>query len=91
MPTTGDLPFFGEPPTRRPMRVSEVPALRGKRVILSRPDGFIYDVRAVSELHTDGRGRAVVEVCTERDYYAWMLGGPRPQTRTYPAALVWVE
>ena len=84
-------PFLGEPPVRRPRRVAEVPAVRGKRVILSRPDGFIYDVRAVSEPYDDHEDRRVVEVCTERDYYVWMFGGARPPTQTYPVSLVWVE
>jgi hypothetical protein len=68
-----------------------VPALRGKRVILSRPDGFIYDVRAVSEIYTDGAGKPLVDVCTEQAYYEWAINGRQADTQTYPAYLVWVE
>ena len=89
---TGDpAPFLGEPPARRPVPATSVPALRGKRVILSRPDGFVYDVRAVSEVVTDDAGKQRVRVCSEQAYYRWMLNGVEPEVEAYPAALVWVE
>lgn len=84
-------PFLGEPPTRPPRRVTEVPAVRGKRVILSQPEGFIYDVRAVSEVFTGDDGKPHVQVCTEQAYYRWMLMDVTPKATTYPASLVWVE
>lgn len=92
-PVDGDArwPFLGEPPTRRPRPVTQVPAVRGKRVVLSRPDGFVYDVRAVTEVYTDGTGNALIDVCTEEAYYEWALTGRAAPTRTYPAYLVWVE
>lgn len=85
------LPYFGIPPTREPMRAWDVPALPGKRVILSRPWGFLYDVRAVSRIYEDVEGHAVVDVVTERDYYDWMVSGNRPTPQAYPSYLVWVE
>jgi hypothetical protein len=84
-------PFLGEPPARRPVPVDQVPAVRGKRVILSRPDGFVYDVRAVSEVFQDAAGRQRVSVCSEQGYYRWMLNGVEPESEDYPVALVWVE
>lgn len=89
--TPRPLPFMGEPPTRPPKPVTEVPAVRGKRVIVSRPEGFMYDVRAVSEVITDDDGTPHVEVCTEQAYYRWMLTDVSPVVRSYPAYLVWVE
>jgi hypothetical protein len=88
---TDTAPFLGEPPVRRPVPASSVPALRGKRVILSRPDGFVYDVRAVSEVFTEADGKRRVRVCSEQAYYRWMLNGDEPEVEAYPAALVWVE
>jgi hypothetical protein len=85
------LPFLGEPPSRRPVRAADVPALRGKRVILSRPDGFVYDIRAVSEVYSDPSGKPRIDVCSEQAYYRWMLNGVRPETQAYPVSLVWVE
>jgi hypothetical protein len=82
---------MGEPPTRPPKPVTEVPAVRGKRVIVSRPEGFVYDVRAVSEVFTDDQGKHRIQVCTEQAYYRWMLTHVTPVVRSYPASLVWVE
>ena len=53
------LPYFGRPPTRPPRPAADEPALRGKRVILSTPEGFVYDMRAASQVFRDGQGRAV--------------------------------
>lgn len=85
------LPYFGAPPAREPKRARDVPALFGKRVILSRPFGFIYDVRAVSQIHPDALGRDIIEVMTEEDYYKWMFLKERPESQPYPVHLVWVE
>ncbi len=85
------LPYFGAPPAREPLRAWDVPALRGKRVILSRPFGFIYDVRAVSQIYEDAEGHSVIDVMTEENYYRWMFTRERPQSQPYPTHLVWVE
>lgn len=85
------LPYFGAPPARTPRLVADEPALRGKRVILSRPHGFIYDVRAVSELWTNEDGHLCVDVVTEEEYFRWMFTLEDPKVVTYPARLVWVE
>jgi len=84
-------PFFGVPPTRAPKPAADEPALRGKRVILSMPFGFVYDMRACSEIYTDHVGREVVEIASEEDWYRWMLRKERPPQRIYPVRLVWIE
>ena len=50
MPTSKPqrYPYFGVPPAREPRPAADEPALQGKRVILSTPEGFVYDMRAVS-------------------------------------------
>jgi hypothetical protein len=60
-------------------------------VVLSTPEGFVYDMRAVSERHRDARGHDVVEIATEEDYFRWMFTSERPTTENYPLELVWVE
>jgi hypothetical protein len=85
------LPFFGAPPARVPLRAKDVPALRGKRVILSTAEGFVYDMRAVSQIQRDRDGRDIVDIATEEGYFRWMFTGERPATTIYPARLVWVE
>lgn len=84
-------PYFGVPPARQPRPAADEPALRGKRVILSTPEGFVYDVRAISQIHSDEVGIEVVDVVTDEDYYRWMLLRAAPVPVSYPIHLVWVE
>ena len=84
-------PYFGVPPTRPPRPARTVPALRGKRVILSTPEGFVYDMRAVSPIRADDRGRDVIDIVSEQDYYRWMFLKERPKLEPFPVRLVWVE
>lgn len=84
-------PFFGVPPTRPPRPAHNVPALWGKRVILSTPDGFVYDMRAISQIRPDEQGQEVVDIASEEDYYRWMHTQKRPHSEAYPVRLVWVE
>ena len=84
-------PYFGKPPAREPRSAADVPALRGKRDILSTPDGFVYDMRAISQIQRDGDGREVVDVVTEEDYFRWMFTKTPPSRSSYPQELVWVE
>ena len=84
-------PYFGRPPAREPKPASEVPGLRGKRVILSMPDGFVYDMRAVSQIYRDGDGREIIDIATEEHYFRWMFTGEQPVRSEFPARLVWVE
>lgn len=53
-----EYPYFGVPPTRPPRPASEVKALRGKRVILSTPEGFVYDMRAASNARVENQKAA---------------------------------
>lgn len=84
-------PYFGIPPARQPRPATDEPALRGKRVILSTPEGFVYDMRAVSQIYRDDCGEGVVDVVSEEGYYRWMLLQTRPESTGYPTGLVWVE
>lgn len=84
-------PYFGIPPARQPRPAVDEPALRGKRVILSTPEGFVYDVRAISQIHRDAKGDDLVDVVTEEDYYRWMFLQAAPRPTSFPMHLVWVE
>jgi len=84
-------PYFGEPPSRKPQPAAEVPALLGKRVILSLPDGFVYDMRAISQVHPDMDGQDVIDVVSEEHYFRWMFTKERPDLEAFPVRLVWVE
>lgn len=84
-------PYFGAPPARQPRPATEEPTLRGKRVVLSMPDGFVYDMRCASEVYRDGDGREVVDIVSEEHFYRWMLTREPPSREPYPVHLVWVE
>ncbi|RHW25840.1 hypothetical protein D0Z08_17545 [Nocardioides immobilis] len=84
------LPYFGAPPARQPRPSRGEPTLWGKRVILSTPEGFIYDMRAISEIHVNG-AKDSVDIASEEDYYRWMFTSEPPRVEPYPAHLVWVE
>ena len=84
-------PYFGKPPPREPRPASEVPALRGKRVILSTPEGFVYDMRAISQIYRSGDGRDVIDIVTEEHYFRWMFIEVTPPSEAFPSHLVWVE
>ena len=85
------FPWFGQPPARKPRPASDEPALRGKRVVLSTPEGFVYDMRAVSECYLDGRGRDVIDIMTEQDFFKWMWTGETARTEPWSQHLVWVD
>lgn len=91
--TTGEAkyPFFGIPPTRTPRPAAQEPALFGKRLILSTPEGFIEDIRAITERYVDDRNRDVVDVTSEVDYFAWILTDRAPVRKTWATHLVWVQ
>jgi hypothetical protein len=84
-------PYFGKPPAREPRPAADEPALRGKRVILSTPEGFVYDMRAISEVRHEADGVSMVDVVSEEQYFRWMFTREAPPYESYPARLVWVE
>lgn len=87
----GRYPYFGVPPAKVPRPAIDEPTLNGKRVILSMPHGFVYDMRAMGEVHTDGAGGAVVDIVSEEAFYRWRFTGEAPTRRRFPVHLVWVE
>lgn len=59
-----------------------LPALTGKRVLLSTPEGCGYDMRAADEIRTDGQGKALMPIITERQHFE------RPSERALPGILL---
>ncbi|MGJ7442516.1 hypothetical protein [Aquipuribacter sp. MA13-6] len=76
------------PETREAIAVADYPGpVRGERVVVLQATAWVFDVRAVSEKHVDGRGRMVVDVVHEEAYYAGHLSDPT----TLNAEIVFVE
>lgn len=88
---SASYPGFGVPPAREPRPSATVPALRGERVILSTPEGFVYDMRAVSERYVDAQGRDVIDILSEEDYYRLMYTSFASEPAAWAAHLVWVD
>jgi hypothetical protein len=84
-------PYFGIPPARQPRPAADEPALKGKRVILSTPEGFVYDMRAASELYRNGDGKPIIDIVAEGAWFRWVYTGQRPNPQPFPEHLVWVE
>lgn len=84
-------PYFGVPPVRERRPASQEPTLNGKRVVLSTPEGFIYDMRAAGELMTDGHGGLVVPVVTELHYFEQRFTVKTYEPAVWPAHLVWLD
>jgi hypothetical protein len=87
----GRWPFFGEPPARKPRPAMREPALRGKRVILSTGEGFVYDMRAATEVYLDDERNPTVDIVSEEHWYRWMFTHQPPVRVAYPLHHVWVE
>jgi hypothetical protein len=87
---TAGYPYFGVPPARAPRPAASEPTLFGKRVILSTPEGFVEDMRAVSERYVDENNKDVLDVASEDDYFRWMHLGEAPSRRRWASHLVWV-
>jgi len=78
------------PPARRAVPARDhTGTLAGERVVVLQAHAYVYDLRAVSEVHDDERGRPVVDVAAEADYY--LHDGRPPSARTIHADLVFVE
>ncbi len=75
-------------PSQQPAQLS---SLTGQRVIVLSRGEVVRDLRAMTEAYRDGRGNTVVNVCPERDWYAWAISGTTPAPTAYPINLVWVE
>jgi hypothetical protein len=85
-------PYFGVPPARQPRPAAQEPALTGKRVVLSTPEGFVYDMRAAGEAYTGGDGSLFIDIVTEKAHFeALLLDRVRVEPVPWPSHLVWVE
>lgn len=79
------------PPDRPPRRAGDVPDLAGRRVVVVQPGGPIRHRRAVSEPYLDADGDVAVTICSEHDWYRWVITREPPRAEPCPLYLVWVE
>lgn len=79
------------PPERPPRRAGDVPDLTGRRVVVVQPGGPVRHRRAASEPYLDPDGDVAVTICSEHDWYRWVITREPPRAEPCPLYLVWVE
>ncbi len=77
------------PPVRRPTAVGG--PLLGRRLVQSVPDGFVRDLRALSDVYTSHTGTESVRLCAESAWYAWAFDGSTPTSAEVPTSQLWLE
>jgi hypothetical protein len=89
---TSRLVSLDEPSRRNPIPALDSPSLSGRRVVRLKDDGTEErDLRAVTEIHTNGEGVICARVTTELDWYRWGWSGHTPRTLEVAVHLLWVE
>ena len=78
------------PMPRRAVAITTATATLGARVVHGVPDGFIRDLRAVTDAYNGSRG-VTIRVCGEVEWYRWALAGATPSTMEIPAEMLWIE
>ncbi|MBU2663284.1 hypothetical protein KOI35_07150 [Actinoplanes bogorensis] len=89
---TSRLVSMDEPARRTPVAAVDAASLSGRRVVRLLDDGGEErDLRAVTELHTNGQGEVCARVTKELDWYRWGWSGHAPRTLEVAAQLLWAE
>lgn len=89
--STVPIASLDAPPPRVPVPASSASRATGLRVVHSVPDGFVRDLRAVSEIHLNLIGEVCLRVCIEADWYLWAMDGTTPSTMEVSAGDSWIE
>jgi hypothetical protein len=79
------------PPCRWPAPAEGSGSILGRRVIQTVPDGFVRDLRAVTEPFRHSDGRMYVRTCDDAAWHGWILTGAVPAVATVASELLWVE
>jgi hypothetical protein len=79
------------PLTRQPIAVEAAHHVIGCRVVQAVPDGFVRDLRAVTDTYLSANGTLCVRVCGEAEWYKWGLGGTTPSTSEIAVTALWLE
>jgi hypothetical protein len=79
------------PPVRYAIPATEVAHLTGERIVQRVADGFVRDLRAISEKYLNSAASPSVRLCTESDWYAWAINGRVPAWSEVPVEILWLE
>jgi hypothetical protein len=78
------------PMARLPTLVSATKPILGLRVVQVVPDGFVRDLRAVTDVYRTGEDTSA-RICGEAEWYRWALTGAAPSTVEVLTRHLWVE
>lgn len=79
------------PQERRATPAADAAQVLGRRVIQAVADGFVRDLRAISELYVNPTGTLTIRLCVESEWYAWGFAGTAPKPVDVPANGLWIE
>jgi hypothetical protein len=89
--TEPELQPLDAPPARLPTPAVSVGQLLGRRVVRCVADGFLRDLRAVSDVYVSHAGGSAVRVCAEAAWYSWAFDGSTPSSAELPVTQLWAE
>jgi hypothetical protein len=86
-----ELQPLDAPPARLPTPATERGQLLGRRLVRAVAEGFLRDLRAVSDVYISHAGAFAVRVCAESAWYAWAFDGSTPTSMEVPVSQLWLE
>jgi hypothetical protein len=86
-----ELQPLDAPPARLPTPATSAGQLLGRRLVRAVPDGFLRDLRAVSDVYISHAGGSAVRVCAESAWYAWAFDGSTPAASEVSVEQLWLE
>jgi hypothetical protein len=90
-PPGDQLQALDVPPVRHAQRPKGDESLLGRRVVRSVPDGYVRDLRAISDACVTHAGVESVRVCAESAWYAWAFDGAPPSATDVAIGELWLE
>lgn len=90
-PPGDQLQALDVPPVRHARPVQPGDSLLGRRVVRSVPDGYLRDLRAISNACVNHAGVESVRVCAESAWYAWAFDGSTPAATDVAIGELWLE
>jgi hypothetical protein len=79
------------PPRRDAVPAGAAMRLIGRRLVQAVPDGYVRDLRAVTDIYADAVGGTSVRICAEAEWYRWALTGTVPTIEVAAASTLWLE
>jgi hypothetical protein len=91
LPATSSMLALDAPQARQPIPVEGAARVLGSRIAQSVPDGYVRDVRAMSDVYGDSGGGLRIRLCNESDWYAWASTGVTPASVDVNTTGLWIE